>query len=77
MLKFRIAMAIEDDHGSYWDLDKGEQGFHRRFHTGQLQKAMITASRDYGHGLGVPEPISLEEMAHLVYSTNVWNLLKS
>ena len=61
----RVAMTIEFGRRRYEDLNEDEQELHRVFHTGQLTRQMIAANKEYGHGLGAPDSLSIEQIAHI------------
>ena len=64
----RVAFAIELKKRPYEHLDEEEQEPHQRYHTGQLDRKIIDAKKEFGHGRGVPDSLSIKQMANLTWS---------
>ena len=56
----KLADGIEDGTIECDELNDWEKGLHQQFHTGQLELQMINANRDFGHGVGVDQSLSIE-----------------
>ena len=56
----KLAAEIESGTIEYHDLKDWEKGLHQQFHTGKLERQMIAANRDFGHGVGVEQALTIE-----------------
>ena len=56
----KLADGIEGGTIKYDELNDWEKGLHQKFHSGKLKLQMIHANRDFGHGLGVDQSLSIE-----------------
>ena len=56
----KLADGIEDGTMRYDTLNEWEKDLHQRFHTGQLERQMIEENRNFGHGVGVDQSLSIE-----------------
>ena len=56
----RLADGIEGGTMRHDTLKEWEKDLHQQFHTGQLKRQMINANRNFGHGVGVDQSLSIE-----------------
>ena len=61
----KLANDVDLSRRKYDTLDSREQELHRRFHSGTLRLEMVKANKAFGHGVGVENSISVEQMATL------------
>ena len=64
-----LRSAEDINHGlrEYADINEQEEELHQQFHSGRLERQMIEADKEFGHGQGTQQSMSTEQLANFAF----------